>query len=218
MNLCRDAPSLSVAAEADSGSSNVATKEKEQSNMKKKMLVSLLLALCLLAATVTGFAQGIFFSEGGSNGNSEGGSTGSFTVDIPFATAAPEVCLDPICVFLPISWDDVAADMTAARSQISGQHTTPSGWTYTNNCREITSPTLISGVIEVQDDDFDMLKNVWLELGNICADDFDTMETVEGVDEESLKAYAFISDETYLRYEFIDSGSYRYIIYVAIKN
>lgn len=198
--------------------------------MKKRTLIALLLALGLTFTTVSGLAQSIIFSNGeGSTGT--GGSlfsedssvsddaatstdSGSgFSIDL-LSPIAPADEGNPLCCFLPATWDQVYNDVETAKSLIQGKHTTPSGREYTIPSVTIESGA-VSGVIKVRDDGFDDLKAIWQELGNDLMDEFDDMKEVDGI-EDSLKAYAFTNDETYLRFEFIDAGSYRFIVFVAL--
>lgn len=200
--------------------------------MKKRTLIGLLLVLCLTFTAVSGLAQGVIFSYGegtGTGGGSifsnDGGSvteevaapsdsgTGNFSIDL-LAPEAPAVSAKPICGFLPATWDQVYNDTETAKSLIQGKRTTPNGLEYTIPNVTIEGGT-VSGVIKVSGDGFDDLKNIWLELGNDLNAEFDEMKEVDGI-EDSLKAYAFTNDETYLRFEFIDGGSYRFIVFVAL--
>ena len=199
--------------------------------MKKRNLIALLVALCLTFTAVSGLAQGVIFSygegtgTGGSLFTNDGGSVtdgaaapaesdgGNFSIDL-LSPIAPAASGKPICGFLPATWDQANNDVDAARSLIQGKRTTPNGLEYT-----IPSVTIeagaVSGVIKVNGDDFTDLKNIWLELGNDLNSEFDKMQEVDPI-EGSLKSYAFTNDETYLRLDFVDTGSTRFIVFVAL--
>lgn len=120
-----------------------------------------------------------------------------------------------IVPFLDLTWKDVDTYGADCLTMYTPERTSASGYSYTINVSK-AEEGVISGTIKVEDDDRSVLVGVWNDLGAELLEKFGAPEEIEGVSEESQLCYQFVNDETYVRYEFMDYGDWRYILFVFL--
>lgn len=120
-----------------------------------------------------------------------------------------------IVPFLNLTWKDLKTYGEDCKTMYQTECVSSSGYSYTINVSK-AEEGVVSGTIKVKNDDRSVLVGVWNDLGADLLEEFGAPEVIEGVSEESQMCYQFVNDETYVRYEFMDYGDWRYILFVFL--
>lgn len=204
----------------------------------KKTILSLVLVLILALQAVPALASDIVFAPIGQTETKNASATsidvgsvvdklnglgGNDTIVAPATNDDLSLGLDLfaggdknyIVPFLNLTWKDLETYGEDCKTMYNTDCVSSSGYNYTINLSK-TEADVVSGTIKVKDDDRSVLVGVWNDLGADLLGEFGEPEVIDGVSEESQICYQFVNDETYVRYEFMDYGDWRYILFVFL--